>query len=142
MTLNTPLEYNRKRKKPKKLAIQRLRVLEGQKEDFKEWWRKKGIVSTLSMRIIFSTIMLLLILLTQVFAHEGEKEITNLAKAEGVGPFAALLVIAAAIILARVIRRGSGWQIINQNSNQQLYGKSNAYSSVGLPTLRCRKGDA
>ena len=72
------------------------------------------------MKTFFITIALLLTPLTQAFAHEGETEITNLAEAELVGPLIAILIIAGAIILARIIRRRSGRQIINKN-NQQSY---------------------
>lgn len=66
------------------------------------------------MRILFAVIALLLIPITRVFAHEGETEITDLAKAEWVGPLVAILVIAITIVLARMIRGKSSRQIINQ----------------------------
>lgn len=66
------------------------------------------------MRTFFATIALLLIPITRVFAHEGETEITNLAEAEWVGPLIAILVIAVAVILARIIRGRLNRQITNQ----------------------------
>jgi len=58
------------------------------------------------MKIIFSTIILLFSV-SPVFAHEEETEITNLAEADWLGPVIAILVIASAIMIARIIRTRS-----------------------------------
>jgi len=65
------------------------------------------------MKIFLSTIVLLLLSAPQVFAHEEETEITNLAEADWLGPIIAILVIASAVMIARIIRTRSKKQIIN-----------------------------
>ncbi|MBI3019868.1 MAG: hypothetical protein HYY60_00875 [Parcubacteria group bacterium] len=52
-----------------------------------------------------------------VFAHEGETEFTNLAEAEWVGPLVAVLVIVAAVIIARTIR-GSDVPLIGTGNEE------------------------
>lgn len=59
------------------------------------------------MKLFFSSIALLLFLASQAFAHEEELEITNLAEADWFGPLIAIVIIAGAIIIARIIRAGS-----------------------------------
>ena len=59
------------------------------------------------MKIFLSTIVLLLLSAPQVFAHEEETEITNLAEADWLGPIIAILVIASAVMIARIIRTRS-----------------------------------
>lgn len=76
------------------------------------------------MKIFFMTIALLLLPLAEVFAHEGEEEITNLAKSDWFGPIVAIIIITGAIVIARIIRKrptlssvgGSNSKIINNNN--------------------------
>lgn len=67
------------------------------------------------MKTFFSSLALLLLPVFQVFAHEGETEITNIAEAEWAGPLIAVFVIMSAIFVARAIRRRLSRQIINSN---------------------------
>lgn len=69
------------------------------------------------MKIIFATIVLSFLPLAKAFAHEGEAEVTNIAEADWVGPLVAVLIIAGAIIIARIIRARSRKQIIINNKN-------------------------
>lgn len=56
------------------------------------------------MKILFATISLLLLPLIKIFAHEEGAEVTNIAEVDWIGPLAAIVVIAGAIIIARIIR--------------------------------------
>lgn len=58
------------------------------------------------MKLFILTIALLLFPVAQVLAHEEGLEITNLAEAEWQGPVIAVIVIASAIIIARIIAKG------------------------------------
>lgn len=69
-------------------------------------------------KLLFFTISLLFVPISQVFAHEEGVEITNVAASDWASPLIGILVIAGAIILARIIRKGSNRQtseIINNN---------------------------
>ena len=57
------------------------------------------------MKTLISAITILFFSAPQVFAHEGEEEITNLAEADWIGPIIAIIVIVGAMIMARVIRK-------------------------------------
>lgn len=52
---------------------------------------------------------------SQALAHEEGTEITNLAEADWIGPAVAIIIIAGAIVIARIIRKRSSRQIINNN---------------------------
>lgn len=50
----------------------------------------------------------------RAFAHEKGSEITNIAEADWLSPLIAVIVIAFVIIIARIIRKRSKWQITNK----------------------------
>ncbi|PIT96617.1 hypothetical protein COT82_02255 [Candidatus Campbellbacteria bacterium CG10_big_fil_rev_8_21_14_0_10_35_52] len=59
------------------------------------------------MKILLSTITILLFSAPRVFAHEEGTEITNVAESDWVSPLIAIIVIVGAIIVARAIRARS-----------------------------------
>lgn len=66
-------------------------------------------------KLLFFTTSLLFIPISQVFAHEEGGEITNVVASDWTSPLIGILIIAGAIILARIIRKRSNRQIANNN---------------------------
>ena len=56
------------------------------------------------MKLISITIAFLLLSVTTAFAHEGEESVTVVSEADWAGPTAAVVVIAVAIIVAKIVR--------------------------------------
>ena len=67
------------------------------------------------MKIFFAIIALLFLPALRVFAHEEGTEITNIAESDWLSPFVAIIVIAGAIIIARIIRKRSSRQFIKKS---------------------------
>lgn len=67
------------------------------------------------MRYIL-TITVLLFSLSRVLAHEEGPEITNLAQADWTSPIIAVIIIAGAIVIARIVRKKPSRQIINDKT--------------------------
>ncbi|MBI4117838.1 MAG: hypothetical protein HY453_02035 [Parcubacteria group bacterium] len=70
------------------------------------------------MKILLTALALLLSSAPQVFAHEEETEVSNLAEADWIGPFVAIIVIVGAGIIARAIRARSNANKQSIRSNQ------------------------
>lgn len=69
-------------------------------------------------KLLLFTASILFAPISQIFAHEEGGEITDVAASDWASPLIAILIIAGAIILARIIRKGSNQQIseiINNN---------------------------
>lgn len=62
-------------------------------------------------KLLFFTASLLFVPISQVFAHEEGGEFTDVAVSDWISPLIAILIIAGAIILARIIRKRSSRQI-------------------------------
>lgn len=67
------------------------------------------------MNTLLLMVALLLLSAPWAFAHEEGIEITNIAEADWLGPVVAACIIALAIIVARIIRKRSANQIMQNN---------------------------
>jgi hypothetical protein len=57
------------------------------------------------MKLIIITIGYFLLSSATVFAHEGEEGITVISESDWVGPLVAVLIIVAAIVVAKIIKK-------------------------------------
>ncbi len=56
------------------------------------------------MKTFITLTFLLLLPISQVLAHEGESEVTDVAASDWVGPVVAAVIIVVALVIARIIR--------------------------------------
>jgi len=57
------------------------------------------------MKLTIISAAYFLTLIPTVFAHEGESYITVVSEADWVGPMVAVLIIVAAIVIAKIIKK-------------------------------------
>lgn len=77
--------------------------------------KKNKATSNGVRKLLFFTTSLLFVPISQVFAHEEGGEFTDVAASDWTSPLIAILIIAGAIILARIIRKRLSRQITNNN---------------------------